>query len=71
MNQQALDFLSGTSSQYSKTAKDIEMEKVVLSKDIVELVMTEFEISKQQAERVLRENLGNLDATLNQLVGIV
>ncbi|KAF9916110.1 hypothetical protein BX616_004575 [Lobosporangium transversale] len=51
-----------------KAAAQKETEKVTLSKEDVELVMTEMELSKAMAEKYLKENGGDVTRTLEALI---
>ncbi|KAA0201845.1 hypothetical protein HAZT_HAZT000283 [Hyalella azteca] len=50
-----------------KLQRDQELSKVAIKKQDVELIMRELEVTKQVAERSLREHKGNLSATLVML----
>uniref|UniRef100_A0A0A9WYV2 Huntingtin-interacting protein K n=1 Tax=Lygus hesperus TaxID=30085 RepID=A0A0A9WYV2_LYGHE len=50
-----------------KMAKERELLKVAISKEDVDLIVNEFEISRPKAERVLREHLGNVVDALTAL----
>ncbi|BES96018.1 unnamed protein product [Nesidiocoris tenuis] len=50
-----------------KMAKERELLKVAISKEDVDLIVTEFEISRPKAERVLREHHGNVVDALTAL----
>ena len=47
--------------------RDQELSKVAIRKQDVELIMRELEVTKQVAERSLREHKGNLAHTLVML----
>ncbi|KAL2915398.1 ribosome assembly [Polyrhizophydium stewartii] len=65
----ALTFLTEAQAKTPKSARELEMDKVVISKQDLEIVMREFEITKAKAEKVLRESDGNVETALMQLVG--
>lgn len=44
--------------------RDQELAKVAIKKQDVELIMRELEVTKQVAERSLREHMGSLSTTL-------
>ncbi|CAK8695366.1 unnamed protein product [Clavelina lepadiformis] len=48
--------------------KERELSQVKILKEDVELIMTEMEVTKDKAERVLRENKGNVVEALTVLV---
>ncbi|KAF2351157.1 hypothetical protein FHG87_018091 [Trinorchestia longiramus] len=50
-----------------KVKRDQELAKVAIKKQDVELLMRELEVTKQVAERSLREHKGSLSATLVML----
>ncbi|KAJ3044244.1 hypothetical protein HK097_001551 [Rhizophlyctis rosea] len=68
----AMTFLTDVNKKAKpqKSARDTELAKVVISKEDVELVMTQLEITKIQAERALRENKGDAVETLRQLIAV-
>ena len=51
-----------------KLARERELAKVTISKDHVDLIMTEMEIPKDKAERTLREHGGDVVKALTFLV---
>ncbi|XP_055850210.1 huntingtin-interacting protein K [Episyrphus balteatus] len=51
-----------------KLAKERELQKVQVKKEDIELIMNEMLISKQQAEKVLREQRGDVVAALEILI---
>jgi len=51
-----------------KLARERELAKVNVSKDDVELIMTEMELNKDRADRCLREHGGDVVAALSALV---
>ncbi|KAJ3278576.1 hypothetical protein HK104_002206 [Borealophlyctis nickersoniae] len=67
-----MTFLTDVSKKQKaqRTARDKELDKVTISKEDVELIMTELEISKAQAERALKENKGNAVETLRKLLTV-
>nr|XP_039252093.1 huntingtin-interacting protein K-like [Styela clava] len=61
----------GTERQKKKILqleREKELAKVPIKKEDVELIINELEVTKQNAERTLRENGGNLVAALTALV---
>ncbi|KAJ3043915.1 hypothetical protein HDV00_003955 [Rhizophlyctis rosea] len=68
----AMSFLTnvGKSQKSQVSARDKELAKIVISKEDVELVMNQLEITKPQAERALRENKGNAVETLRKLISV-
>lgn len=52
----------------AKIARSKELASVKVTKEDVELVMNEFEVTKLTAERVLKENNGDLKKALISLV---
>jgi len=59
-----LDFVTNYSSFNFQILKDRELAKVAIKKSDVELIMRELEVTKQIAERSLREHQGCLQPTL-------
>uniref|UniRef100_H2ZMY5 Nascent polypeptide-associated complex subunit alpha-like UBA domain-containing protein n=1 Tax=Ciona savignyi TaxID=51511 RepID=H2ZMY5_CIOSA len=55
-------------SNEKQAEREKELSKVKISKEDVELVMKEMDISKIKAERALRENKGDAVAALTALV---
>ena len=51
-----------------KLARERELAKVVISKEHVELIIHEMELSKEKAERTLREHGGDVVMALTALV---
>ena len=51
-----------------RLARERELAKVAISKEDVELIVSEMEISKEKAERTLREQGGDLVQALTALV---
>eukprot|EP00090_Calanus_glacialis_P016828 TRINITY_DN2633_c0_g1_i1.p1 TRINITY_DN2633_c0_g1~~TRINITY_DN2633_c0_g1_i1.p1 ORF type:complete len:146 (-),score=76.55 TRINITY_DN2633_c0_g1_i1:46-450(-) len=51
-----------------KLARERELAKVVISKEHVELIIHEMELSKEKAERTLREHGGDVVKALTALV---
>jgi len=49
---------------------DEPIKKVVLKKEDVTVIMTEFEMSRTAAEKALRQNQGQLIPTINQLIHV-
>ncbi|KAI8922639.1 hypothetical protein BC831DRAFT_474897 [Entophlyctis helioformis] len=66
----ALNLVQAAKVKAAKTARELEMDKVVVQKPDLELIMKEFEITKAQADKALRVNNGDLAATMRHLVGI-
>ncbi|KAJ3173304.1 hypothetical protein HDU87_007677 [Geranomyces variabilis] len=68
----AMSFLSEASQQQKdqKSARDKELAKVTIGKEDLELVASEFQITKAQAEVALRENKGDVRNTLRKLVSV-
>ncbi|KAG0359705.1 hypothetical protein BG005_000331 [Podila minutissima] len=58
----------GKKQKAEKAAAHKEVEKVTLTKEDVELVMAEFELTKPVAEKYLKEHGGNVIKTLDALV---
>ncbi|KAG0025670.1 hypothetical protein BGZ82_009898 [Podila clonocystis] len=58
----------GKKQKAEKAAAQKEVEKVTLAKEDVELVMSEFELTKPVAEKYLKEHGGNVIKTLDALV---
>merc|ERR1712168_301012 len=51
-----------------KLARERELAKVAISREHVELIMTELELPKEKAERTLREHGGDVVQALTALV---
>ncbi|KAI8821415.1 CG9922-like protein [Fimicolochytrium jonesii] len=68
----AMNFLTDVNNKQKaqKTSREKELEKVVVAKEDIDVVMNEFQIPRLQAERALRENRGNLPDTLKALVSV-
>nr|CAB3255119.1 huntingtin-interacting protein K-like [Phallusia mammillata] len=58
----------GQTVNAQQAARERELAQVKISKEDVELIMSEMEITKIKAERVLRENKGNVVQALVTLV---
>ncbi|RUS26990.1 hypothetical protein BC938DRAFT_483856 [Jimgerdemannia flammicorona] len=66
----AMSFLQDAAKKQKEEqlAKINEVEKVVVSKEDVELIMSEMQVTKPVAERHLRENKGDVLETLRKMV---
>ncbi|KAI8806436.1 hypothetical protein BJ742DRAFT_364241 [Cladochytrium replicatum] len=51
-----------------KTTRDKELERIAVSKEDIDLVMAELDLTKQQAERLLRESKGSVQDTLKKFI---
>ncbi|XP_075145633.1 huntingtin-interacting protein K [Haematobia irritans] len=51
-----------------KVAKEMELQKVQVRKEDIELIMNEMLISRTQAEKVLREQRGDVVAALEAII---
>ncbi|KAK9759894.1 hypothetical protein K7432_016613 [Basidiobolus ranarum] len=73
LDKKKLDEIVSSLSAVNKKQKDeaslkSEQEKIALPKENVELIMKEFDLSKQVAEKHLRDNAGDLEQTLKVLI---
>jgi NACalpha-BTF3-like transcription factor len=50
--------------------REIELAKVPINNADVDFIVNEMELPRSQAERVLRENKGDLKATLQHLISV-
>ncbi|CAD7085378.1 unnamed protein product [Hermetia illucens] len=50
-----------------RLAKELELQKIHIKKEDVELIVSEMLISKPQAEKILREHSGDVVAALQEL----
>lgn len=48
--------------------KEKELAAVKVSESDIDIIASEFEIQKRQAERALRENKGDLQATIKEMI---
>lgn len=50
----------GIKEAEEKLAKEVELQKISIRKVDIELIMQELEVSKEKAEKALRENKGDV-----------
>jgi NACalpha-BTF3-like transcription factor len=58
----------GIKEAEEKLAKEVELQKISIKKDDIELIMQELEVSKEKAEKALRENKGDVVEALIYLI---
>jgi NACalpha-BTF3-like transcription factor len=51
-----------------KAEREKHLASIKVKKEDIEIIVNEFEIAKQRAERVLKENNGDLEAALSSLI---
>ena len=58
----------GIKEAEEKLAKEVELQKISIKKADIELIMNELEVSKEKAEKALRENKGDVVEALIHLI---
>lgn len=58
----------GIKEAEEKLAKEVELQKISIKKADIELIMQELEVSKEKAEKALRENKGDVVEALLYLI---
>ncbi|KAJ3253691.1 hypothetical protein HDU77_004447 [Chytriomyces hyalinus] len=53
----------------AKMNRERELAKVAVTGEDIELIVSELELSKTAAEKLLRENAGNVDSALRAFIG--
>jgi len=60
----------GETNKNEKSQREKDLENVKVQKEDIDIIVNELEISRTQAERALRENNGDLKATLKHLISV-